>query len=402
MVTRKAIWATSPHWLAPLRVSAHHYARLLAEQDWDVAFLSCPVSPIHLAWALSHETRIRFRSWLQGGESDLHGRLLCYSPFTFLPPANAPVLRSRGVLRMWHRATVPGVLPFLRARGFGRIDLLVLDSVRYHFLLDEIDHRRSVMRITDNIAGFDWATPAFLEMEERLIRAVDCVCYTATAMEERIARLAPKAMVHLPNGVDVSHFIRSGDAIPTEYEGIPRPRAVYVGAIAPWFDVELVARCARRLPDTSFVLIGPVTTDLGLLRSCPNVFILGRRSYASVPAYMRHADVGLIPFRVNNLVHSVNPVKLWEYFACGLPVVAARWTEMESLATPAVLCDNADEFVAAVQKSATVPVDRATLAALAREADWAARFEVLAEVAGLGLGNRPPPSPTVSERSGIR
>ena len=43
----RAVWTNGHYWDSPLKIGAHHYARLLAESDWKVAFCSDPISPFH-------------------------------------------------------------------------------------------------------------------------------------------------------------------------------------------------------------------------------------------------------------------------------------------------------------------------------------------------------------------
>ena len=44
-------------------------------------------------------------------------------------------------------------------------------------------------------------------------------------------------------------------------------------------------------------------------------------------------------------INNVNPLKLYEYMAAGLPVVSARWEELEQAETPAYLYRNSKEFI---------------------------------------------------------
>ena len=86
--------------------------------------------------------------------------------------------------------------------------------------------------------------------------------------------------------------------------------------------------------------------------------------------------MGLIPFDVQAypaLVHAVHPLKLYEYLACDLPVVATRWDELERLASPAILCDSVMDFQIAIRKALTDRQIRARVAiTLARRTGEAA------------------------------
>jgi glycosyltransferase involved in cell wall biosynthesis len=120
---------------------------------------------------------------------------------------------------------------------------------------------------------------------------------------------------------------------------LPHPRVIYVGATEYWFDAELVASCARTLPEASFAIVGPVTRVVEPLSALDNVFLLGPRPYGDIPAYLQHADVGIIPFRRDRMVDSIHPIKLYEYLASGLPVVATRWMEIEAMQAPIALAE---------------------------------------------------------------
>ena len=59
-----------------------------------------------------------------------------------------------------------------------------------------------------------------------------------------------------------------------------------------------------------------------MLEAEPNVHLLGARTYDELPAVLRGADAGLIPYSINELTSSIFPMKVYEYLAAGLPVVA--------------------------------------------------------------------------------
>ena len=124
----------------------------------------------------------------------------------------------------------------------------------------------------------------------------------------------------------------------------------------------------RRLRDdscrqpTTFTCLGPV----------------GRR--ASPCRFSGTRTSGLIPFDVDtqpDLVNTIHPLKLYEYLACGLPVVATSWSELRSLESPAVLCNTHADFVSGVREALSQPFDRAAAIDFARRADWGSRVETL-------------------------
>src|SRR5262249_8976758 len=80
-----------------------------------------------------------------------------------------------------------------------------------------------------------------------------------------------------------------------------------------------------------------------------NVRWVGRKPYAELPAYCKAFDVGIIPFRTNELTRHVNPIKLREYLSAGLPVVASGLPELRHVPRWCRLASDREEFVASVE-----------------------------------------------------
>jgi UDP-galactopyranose mutase len=77
------------------------------------------------------------------------------------------------------------------------------------------------------------------------------------------------------------------------------------------------------MPDVQFIMIGPVVKiDPADLPRRPNIHWLGPKSYAELPAYMAHWDMGWMPFALNGATRYISPTKTPEFLAAGLPVVS--------------------------------------------------------------------------------
>lgn len=382
----KALMICTNYWTSPTQVGSHQLARELLERGWEVAFLSDPLSPLHLAKGITADLRERFALYRAGGLSGAAGRLWAYVPAALFVPHNRPLLRGAWVARHWQRFSFPSIVREVGRRGFGEVDLLYFDNWCQPCWLECVRFARSVYRIPDYSPGHAKWTQAGRTLEEELARTVDLVVYAAASLRDYASGLSPRQMLHLPNGIHYRHFADDRRAAPPEYQQIARPIAVYVGVLNGWVDYDLLDRCAARLPRVSFVLIGRQERLPGGLKARSNVFFLGPRPFADLPPYLRHADVGLIPFAVKSytdLINRFNPLKLYEYLACGLPVVSATWQELRTLQSPAVLCENDDDFVQAVGEAVARPagIEANRLYAAAR--DWGSRLETLLEALDL-------------------
>jgi glycosyltransferase involved in cell wall biosynthesis len=382
----KVLMASLDYWGSPFRYGGHHLAAGFADAGWDVAYLSWPMSPTALARGWTKALRDRLRIYRAGGITDADGHIWAYVPGALITPHDVPLLRGYWIHRNWPRLTVPPTKGLLRQHGFGSVDLLYVDHPVERPWLDVVTHRRSVARIADRLSAMAHQTPAMLRMEREMVSSVDLVAYAARSLEDHVLSLGARSTVHLPNGVDFERFANGDREAPADLVAIPRPIAIYVGAMDFWFDFNLVDEMAARLPDVSFVLIGPEGLARRRLTSRPNVHILGRRMYEDMPRYLHNADVGLIPFAARDhpdLVDGIHPLKLYEYLASGLPVVASSWKEIRNMASPAILCQSVDEHVGAIRSLLESPPDPAPGMLFARNASWKIRTRTLLDHLGL-------------------
>ena len=346
----KVIFGSANHWTSPYQVGSHAWARLFARNGFDVAYVSDPVTPWHWLeqknWSRTWE---RFALWQGGGVLEEDGRLRAWTPLSFISPRNSPFFRSNWALHRWSSFGFPSAETKLRQWGFESPDILWLDSVRHAGWGRALGPKITVLRVADWNAGFEAVPGSALDLEREMIGECDLVIASARSLEEQIKPLRNgRPLTTIRNGVDVSFWNRPS-SLPEEYARIPAPRVVYVGAMDQWFDVNLLFELARALPKISFVLIGQRRFSLPGANLPSNVYWLGSRPRDQVRGYLQHAQVGMIPFRRNELVECVCPLKLYEYMACGLPVVATRWRELKYMNSPALLAGDADEWVAHLQ-----------------------------------------------------
>ncbi len=165
-----------------------------------------------------------------------------------------------------------------------------------------------------------------LAEENKLASECDVLVVSAQQFYERHAAAGRKPLL-ARNGADYDFF-----AVPRPNDllaDVKGPIIGYYGAIADWFDLDLLTEVAESRPRYTFVIIGQVhEVDISQLRDLPNVQLLGEKNYREIPLYLSHFDVCLIPFKLNNLTKAVDPVKLYEYFSQGKPVVATNMGEL--------------------------------------------------------------------------
>jgi glycosyltransferase involved in cell wall biosynthesis len=199
------------------------------------------------------------------------------------------------------------------------------------WLLGRLDERLVIYHCVDDHSELPGVSKEVIaRMERDLVRRADVVLTTAEKLCEERRAINPQTHF-IPHGVDVAHFSRALETsteVPADLRRLPKPVIGFFGLLADWVDLDMIAALARARPHWSFALVGKTQTDLGMLQSLPNVHLLKQQPYSSLPGYCRGFDVGLIPFRMNELTLRVNPLKMREYLAAGLPVVSTPLPEV--------------------------------------------------------------------------
>ena len=179
-------------------------------------------------------------------------------------------------------------------------------------VVGRLGERLIVYQCVDEYSEFSGTDKeAILHMERDLIQKSDLVIVSSERLLETKRRDNPATYL-VTHGVEVSHFrsaCEPGTVVPEPLRRLPAPVIGFFGLIADWVDLDLIRKMATERPSWSFVLIGKADTDVAMLRSVPNVRLLGPQPYAMLPAYCKGFDVALVPFVVNELTVAANPLK---------------------------------------------------------------------------------------------
>jgi len=199
------------------------------------------------------------------------------------------------------------------------------------------------------------------QAERWTLTHADAVVVVSAELAKHVRSLGVKAnrIQVMPNGVNPELFHSNGAARDETYRtqargfvvngraaaggrpsavrrrsGASAPIIGFVGGLRPWHGVEilpdLLARLQKRHPGTRLVIAGDgqlrgeleqAFAKRGLARL---VKITGLLAHEEVPDLIRDFDVALAPYPQHNHDFYFSPLKLFEYMACGVPVVAAR------------------------------------------------------------------------------
>jgi len=160
------------------------------------------------------------------------------------------------------------------------------------------------------------------------------VVVTADLLYEDVRRRrGTKNLVMSSNGVDYSFFEFYDEKFTFEpaFQEIldaGKPVVCYYGALAKWFDYDLVKAIAAT--DRYSVVLFGIKYDESFdenLGGEKNIYFLGSRDYTVLKNYARACDVLMIPFKINNITKATSPVKIFEYMALHKPIVTTDMHE---------------------------------------------------------------------------
>jgi hypothetical protein len=345
----------------------HHLARELAALGHRVFYLN-----MHLGREFPHPVAVSRRTRVcQLGQRlwEVHSGLV-----------REPVYHHRQLRPGEIRQVITALDRIFRAAGTRRL-AIVSQFPLWNQVAVELRSRYGgplIYDCHDLLSGFSRIAGEIISAENELYLQADTVVFSAKSLLDKaageVASLENKARL-IRNGVAVSHF-RFGAGGRGKVAG-------YVGSLDEWFDVEAVACAARRLPEVKFVFLGRIEDRRVMdLAKLPNVRLYGEIPYDRLPQYMSEFDVGLIPFLVSPLTLATNPIKLYEYFSCGLPVVSARLPEVELYQDLVYLAGSPEDFALQVERALAErdPRLRQARRRAAEQESWTERASSLARV----------------------
>lgn len=172
-----------------------------------------------------------------------------------------------------------------------------------------------------------------LRLASRKASALVSVCPEVLTALEDIEPRNTKPCSVIRNGVDPDHFCPQSHEASRAELGLtsPGPYVGFVGGFFPWHGldtlIEAIAILVKSFPTVQCVLVGDGQTRTSLeelvraLQLSVHVHFSGRADFDKVPTWIAASDVCVVLHRQTRS-YPGDSMKLWEYLACGRPVVA--------------------------------------------------------------------------------
>jgi glycosyltransferase involved in cell wall biosynthesis len=159
---------------------------------------------------------------------------------------------------------------------------------------------------------------AAARLEREVLAGADRVLAVSGPLAAHALRSGARHVEVFPNAVAIERYPRHAWARRV------KPVAVFTGRVRPWHGIETVAAAWRLLGDAAPPLV--VAGDPGEARALledAGADLLGPIPHGRVPALLAEADIGLAPY-ARDAPDYFSPLKLFEYMAAGLAVVAGE------------------------------------------------------------------------------
>ena len=379
-MNKKVLYLGVHCYSSPLQVGSHAILREFHCRGWQVLYVCAPLTPFHLFKLFDPLIRTRFTELLFS-KTEVKKNLNCIVPFSMIAPQIFPSFNSFWVFNNWYKFSIPNVFQKIKQYGFDDVDVLFMDTIFQPNWLNLVNYSKCVTRLSDVNSGFSNFSSAAKKSQHEILINSDLIVSSSLRQKKELDDKFSNICVHIPNGVDLKMFGKKLNK-PKYYSNLSKPIAVFSGFPGHWFDMVLVNKTALRFPHIEFVMIGPFSKKLR--RSSPvNVHFIGVLPHQELPAYLQHADVGIIPFRLDareSFVDYIHPLKLYEYLASSLPVVSTFWEELAQINSPALLAHSEDEFAEKIEVALSKSVSSALTKTQTFElnaSDWRIRLAPL-------------------------
>lgn len=366
---KKALILTSEYYNSPNKIGSHHFAEQFAALGIEIFIISFPVSPLYQLFPKStdYEKRIEQCKNL----TKIKDNLYSFIPKTLLPPIPLITKLLPNYLYRWEKSNKQ-INTLIENHSF---DFILCESLFFPRIIENATYKTLVVRLPDNLSGFWRNNTTLIEAEKSLIDKADIIISPSTLKCQQLSSLNPTKIVeYIANGVNIEQY-QIKTTPPASYIK-NKYNAVYIGAINSWFDHQLLNAVAKQKTQWHFTIIGKQPK----INAPDNVSFIGEITGEDKIPYLQHANVGIIPFetKINKaLIDYVNPIKMYEYLAAGIPVISTQWQELSLINAPIFTSSNATEFSQHLSKLERSPRQSDTYKDFAANFDWAAIAEQL-------------------------
>lgn len=224
---------------------------------------------------------------------------------------------------------------------------LILDFIP----LEQFHNKTVIYDCMDDFFGFYNSPKRRVKMqsiETALIQRADVIITSSAYLKHKLISFYQGSVKAVPivinNGISLAmiqadKYLTKGESLVCVTNFL---NLMYIGTIGEWIDFELILSVLDQIHDVMFIMIGPVITKVP---KHPRINYIGIVEHDKIDKYALNANAFIMPFKLNELVRSVDPVKIYEYIHFHKPIIAIDYGEMHKFSTFVNLYSNETEFL---------------------------------------------------------
>jgi len=164
-------------------------------------------------------------------------------------------------------------------------------------------------------------------IEQKFCKQVDGIITTSDYLNAEKKQLNPQSYV-VKNGVDFKLFVPHAKKTVSSNSSLKK--VGYIGTLDFRFDIDIMEYAVKELPNVIFEFTGYLLNHSiqDRLSKYKNVAFFKSVKAHEVPKLLSKYDLGIIPYKMDEVNKNIYPLKINEYLAVGVPVVMTAFANL--------------------------------------------------------------------------
>lgn len=335
-------------WNEEIRCSTNIFASLALEKGHQVTYMP---GTMHLGRIMKKSGN--YSSWRKGFRNEDGAAI--YTPMSLVPFLKGPILSGPLAADLSYSTFIPGLKKVFRQKGIPAPEVIWTVPPGSSALRSAFPGAKLIHQVVDYYPSH--FGERIKKVEKQDYARADHILTIGHSLEKYMRdelEVPGEKITVLGQGVDISRF-QGQLPEPEEYKGITGPIAVWVG-VCNKMDRELCSTVARAMEKRKglFMIIGPEAEwSRDFANEHKSVVLAGSRHARDIPNYLVYADIGIMLYDRSrqDVYKGQHPLKLYEYAAAGLSILATPHDEFHYHEVPAIIIEAEEQVESAIENA---------------------------------------------------
>lgn len=176
---------------------------------------------------------------------------------------------------------------------------------------------------------------------------------------------------YIGHGFDPIFLNHDKFPLPEDMRSIPKPIVGFHGILNFHTNVRLLEMVVKKNSSISFVFVGALSLrKVRYLYKYENLHFLGQKRLKELPGYLNYFDLAILPYRKIPMTNACSPLKLYEYLACGIPILSEDIPEVHMHKEYIHIAKNEEHFCRLIPELLSKKSDRSRQKKYAEDHLW--------------------------------